>query len=85
MKTAAFEHMFRFIIKAVKVREGTLYTAHVSKCYRSESSAISGSFIYNPIRALCSRGAADLSVFLYLNDFILLAWLGVETFLLNTV
>lgn len=49
MKIAAFEHMFRFVIKAVKVREETLYAARVSKRYGSESSAILGSFIYNPI------------------------------------
>lgn len=43
--------MFRLIIKAVKVRDETLDASHVSKYHRSKSSAIFGSFIYNPILA----------------------------------
>lgn len=76
---------FKLIIKAVKVREETPYAAHVSKYYRSKSSAIFGSFIYNTILALCSRDVRGSLHFLYLNYFVLLAWIGVETFLLSTV
>lgn len=41
--------MLRLIIKAVKVRDVTLDTSHVSKYHHSKSSAIFGSLIYNPI------------------------------------
>ena len=77
--------MFRFTIKAVKVREEALYTARVSKYRRCKSPAIFGSFIDNTILAFCSADVRGSLHFLYLNYFILLAWIGVETFLLNTV
>ena len=41
--------MMLLIIKAVKVRDVTLDTSHVSKYHHSKSSAIFGSLIYNPI------------------------------------
>lgn len=52
-ETAAFERMYdvQVIIQAVKVRDETLDTSHVSKYHRSKSSAIFGSFIYNPVLA----------------------------------
>lgn len=77
--------MFRLIIKAVEVREETLYSSHVSKYYCSRSSARFGSFIYNTILAFCSRDVRGSLHCLCLNYFIFVACIGVETFLLSTV